>query len=305
VRGAGGTVGAGTPFTHAIPPVTTPFGAATLVEHSPLRAIPVGDPTPAQDGLAFLDGIQRYAVEARFGLVPIVRGYVAAAVLARTDGALRTASHLTEEFLAAPMGRLDAQQRAALDSVGLPVHDVDATERSHPILDVQFAARVVEERRERLERVTALEYVDAFPERYLVVDGALGNLADVFGRAPGLIGLVKSHETQFLDGADLEVALTLPQGHRTSAFERAVGKRGHVHTWYLRLWPWEGHDLLYGLVRLERPPGADVSVDATAASRWILAERAPLSAPDGRWDRLIYPIQQVETYLRAHAGGWW
>jgi len=34
-------------------------------------------------------------------------------------------------------------------------------------------------------------------------------------------------------------------------------------------------------------------------------ELVPLSAPDGRWDRLIYPIQQVETFLRAHAGGWW
>jgi len=37
-------------------------------------------------------------------------------------------------------------------------------------------------------------------------------------------------------------------------------------------------------------------------SRWILAERAPLATPDGRWDRLLYPIHEVETFLRARAG---
>lgn len=285
--------------------MTTPFGTATLVEHAALRAIPVGEPTPAPDGFGFLDGIQRYAVEARFGLTPIVRGYVAAAVLVREGGALRVARQVVEEFLVAPADRLDARQRAALDSVGLPVHDVESGGRSHPILDVQLAARVVEARREQAEREAAVEHLAARPTHPFVVDGALGSLVEAVGRARGLLGLVKSHETQFLDGADLEVALTLPPGHRTSVFERVVGKRGRVHTWYLRLWPWEGHDLLYGLVRLERPLGADVAADATAASRWILAERAPLSAPDGRWDRLIYPIQQVETYLRAHAGGWW
>ncbi len=119
------------------------------------------------------------------------------------------------------------------------------------------------------------------------------------------MGLVKSHETQFLDGADLEVALTLPVGHRTSVFARTVGERATVHTWYLRLWPWEDHELLHGLVRIERPPSPRGVDEATTVSRWLLAERAPLSAPDGRWDRLVYPIQQVEMYLRALAGGWW
>jgi hypothetical protein len=34
-------------------------------------------------------------------------------------------------------------------------------------------------------------------------------------------------------------------------------------------------------------------------SRRLLAERAPLSTPDQRWDRLLYGIHSVETYLRA------
>jgi hypothetical protein len=78
-----------------------------------------------------------------------------------------------------------------------------------------------------------------------------------------------------------------------------------VYTWYLRLWPWDEHDLLYGLVRIERPPAEEVVAQATAVSRWLLAERAPLAAPDERWDRLVYPVRQVEAYLQARAGGWW
>ncbi len=37
----------------------------------------------------------------------------------------------------------------------------------------------------------------------------------------------------------------------------------------------------------------------TGSRRWLLAERAPLSTPDHRWDRLLYGIHSVEAYLRA------
>ena len=37
----------------------------------------------------------------------------------------------------------------------------------------------------------------------------------------------------------------------------------------------------------------------------LLAERAPISAPDGRWNRLLYPVREVENFLRAKAGSWW
>ena len=38
---------------------------------------------------------------------------------------------------------------------------------------------------------------------------------------------------------------------------------------------------------------------ALAARRWLLAERAPLSRPDPRWDRLLYGVAAVERHLRA------
>ena len=38
-----------------------------------------------------------------------------------------------------------------------------------------------------------------------------------------------------------------------------------------------------------------------AVSRWLLAETTPLSLPDARWDRLIYPVLDCESFLRARA----
>ncbi len=304
VREAGGTVAAGVPLTHAAPPVVAPFASASHVEHESVRAEPLGSPDEAPERVGFLDGIQRYAVEGRIGLVPIVRGYVAAAVLHRERGELSMSDSETEEFVVAPLARLEASARAALEATGLPVVDCAAAERSHPILDVQLAAKVVEERREEVEVRVARRQIATAPDRWLVVDGSITGLVLEPSDDSRVLGVIKSHETQFLDGADLMVALTLPAAHRTSVFARS-GRQGSVYTWYLRLWPWDEHELLHGLVRVERAAGDATVAEATAVSRWLLGERAPLAARDGRWDRLIYPIQQVETYLRAEAGGWW
>ena len=303
LRSAGGTVGEGALLTHVAPPVASPFGTATRVESERVLAVDVGGPASPPDAVAFLDGIQRYAVEGRFGLVPVVRGYAAAAVLEREGADLKVARARREEFIVVARSRLGPAQEAALEEVGLPIIECDAAERSHPILDVQFAAKEVERRREVVETELAAGHLEEKPGTWLVVDGSLGGIGQLEA-GERVVGLVKSHETQFLEGADLEVALTLPEGHRTSVFARSAGQRGRVFSFYLRLWPWQEHDLLHGLVRIERPPGEAVA-DATDVSRWLLAERAPLSAPDGRWDRLIYPIRQVETFLRAEAGGWW
>ena len=75
-----------------------------------------------------------------------------------------------------------------------------------------------------------------------------------------------------------------------------------VHSWALRLWPWEGEDLFHGLVRIETSAGDDTLSSVDQLSRWLLAERAPISAPDPRWDRLLYGIHDVEVYLRARMG---
>lgn len=259
-------------------------------------------PAEALESAAFLDGIQSYAIEGWIGLVPVVRGYVAAAVLQRVMGELRPRSVESEEFLAVDLGGLTARAREILESAELTLHDVGASEeRRHPILDIHRAALVVERRRETVERAAARRFLYEEPEAWLIVDGSIADYAGSIGQRRQVVGLVKSHETQFLEGADLHAALTLPEGHRTAVFARGAGGRGTVFTWYLRLWPWEERDLLHGLVRVERNPDDAAPEEATQVSRWILAERTPLTAPDGRWDRLVYPIRQVETFLRAQA----
>jgi len=298
-------VAAGVPTSYAPPPIPTPFASADHVEGAAIEAVDIGGPAAPPDRVAFLDGIQRFAVEGRIGLVPVIRGYVAAAVLCREGGVLHVADVEAEEFLVVPLRHLTGEQREALVSADLPIHEPVGAERAHPIVDVQLAAQVVEERREAVELRVARRHLATSPDEWLVMDGSIAGLSEASTAEACVLGVIKSHETQFLAGRDLGVALTLPVGHRTSVFGRGAGARARVYTWYLRLWPWEERDLLHGLVRIERAATARALAEATTVSRWLLAERAPLAAPDGRWDRLLYPVRQVETYLRANAGGWW
>jgi hypothetical protein len=135
---------------------------------------------------------------------------------------------------------------------------------------------------------------------WLVLDGLLSDSA-VTAEHPRTLGVIKSHGTQFFTGADLELALTLPAGHRTSVFLPQSHQHQRVYSWYLRMWPWQGNDLLYGLVRIEARAHADTLAVASGISAWLLRERAPVSTPDARFDRLLYPIHDVETYLRSRA----
>lgn len=297
---AGARLGAGRVFGAAPPPVARPFQRADPLEATGIDGVRVGGPAQESVDAGFADGVQRFAVEGWVGVAPVVRGYVAAAVLHRHDRVLAPAAYRREEFIVAPLARLGGRIVDDLAGTGLPVYDADA-DRPHPLMDVQRAAQVVERRRERLEADVVREYRSRYPGVWLVVDGSLAGHTDGETAATGryLVGVIKSHETQFLAGRDLETALTLPEGCRTGVFRRAGPGGVELYSWYLRLRDWAGRDLLYGLLRVERFPGDGVVGEVGEISRWLLAERAPVSAPDGRWDRLLYPIHMVEDFLRA------
>jgi hypothetical protein len=282
--------------------VQQPFATATVVEGRRLAAVPLGAAAAAPDGVGFADGIQRWSVEGHFGLVPVVRAEVAAGVLVRARGTLACAVRRSEEFLVVPTGRLAPAQREAVGRVGLPVREADAGPRPHPLVDRFAAAQVVERRREALEREVCAAFL-ADTDAPLIVDGGVRGLRGAPGSARA-VGVIKHHETQFLDGPDLEVALTLPEGSRSSVFTRDLDGGGTTLSWYLRLWPWTDEDLLHGLTRVERLAEDGVPADADRVSRWLLAERSPIAGRDPRWDRLLYPLHEVETLLRAQAGGW-
>lgn len=171
-------------------------------------------------------------------------------------------------------------------------------------MDVQLAVEQIEKRRRRLEERVVEAFRDRHPDEWVVVDGSIRSLSPAV-RNSRLVGVIKSHEMQYLAGVDQTKALTLRAGHRTTVFRRVGRNEDSIYSWYLRLWDWDGQDLLFGLVRLERERGDHVLDEVDEVCRWMLAERSPIAAPDGRWDRLLYPIREVEQYLRARAGAWW
>ena len=69
---AGGVIGDGRSVAAASPPLPAPFAAAAPVEGSEISEVAVGAAPATSRDAAFADGIQRYVVEGRIGITPIV-----------------------------------------------------------------------------------------------------------------------------------------------------------------------------------------------------------------------------------------
>ena len=266
--------------------------------------VPVHPGTPAPSPPAcFLDGIEQWKVVSYDGVLPIVHAYVAAAVRRRgEDRRLRTAFEAARDFAIAPLAGMAAERRRALTEHCPDVVEISIEEGMQPGRLLELARRAVDSARQALERELAERCLAGLGDaEWLVVDGLLSVSGKLSGH-PRALGVIKSHGAQFFTGVDLERALTVPAAHRTSVFRARGGHaRNEVYSWYLRLWPWEGNDLLYGLLRIEARAAAATLAGATLVSSWLLGERAPIATPDARWDRLLYPIHDVETYLKARA----
>ncbi len=267
---------------------------ATLIEPGPLTGRAVGGPVVWPGPVAFLDGTQRIEVAAYFGTAPLVVAEVAAAVRQRV---LRETRTVTVEQRVLAIGRPAALAEAGDALDGIATVALEENEPAHPLRDLELAREAVDRARGEVERVAGDRYRRGAPH-WLVVDGSLSE-SPVWAADPFMIGVSKSHATLPFEGADLITYLQLPAGHRSSVFQPASRRRAPVYAWGLRLWPWAGRDLLYGFVRVEAAARTETLAQADAISRWLLAERAPISAPDARWDRLLYGIHGVEEYLRA------
>lgn len=270
---------------------------ATLIEHPRLQTHAVGAVEPWPGPLAFLDGIQRMHLVAYAGSAPLFVAEIAAAVRERCDGRLHTVAEERRRLAVARPRALEAAGDA-LD--GLHTLALPEDEPPHPVRDLTQAARALDRARGQLE----LDLARRFRLRsggWLVVDGSLAESPD-WAADPRAIGVSKSHATLPFDGEDLERYLRLPRGHRTSVFAPQSRSVAPVRAWALRLWDWESRDLFHGLVRIEVAPVNGDPDTADLLSRRLLAERAPLSTPDPRWDRLLYGIHSVEQYLHAREG---
>lgn len=256
----------------------------------------------APPAASFLDGIQYWKIVFYDGVLPIVRVHVAAAVRRRGAGRrLATAHYESRDFYLAHLAGLKPAVRRLLAEGGLPVVDLPDAAAAQPNRAQEAARRAVENARVALEKDVGERALPGLgAEEWLVLDGLLSESSILAGH-PRALGVIKSHGAQYFEGEELERALTLPDEHRTSVFRPRGRARHEVYSWYLRCWPWEGNDLLFGLLRVEARAHAGTVADASRVGGWLIRERAPLSTPDARWDRLLYPIHDVETYLKTRA----
>ncbi len=267
---------------------------ARLTEGSSLRTLAFGPPEDWPEAVAYLDGIQRSEIIGYVGSAPLFVAELAAAVRERRDRRLQTVVEARRTVVLARPAALAAAGDAVASLEAVPLPDTDPP---HPLRDLLNAGEALDQERGALEIVVGGRYRKQ-SDGWLVVDGTL-SVSPRWAEDSRMVAISKSHSVLPFDGADLEQYLRLPCGHRSSVFAPATRSLSPVRAWGLRLWPWEGKDLLYGLVRVEVAPGNGTTEQADAISRWVMADRAPVSAPDRRWDRLLYGMYSVEQYLKA------
>lgn len=267
---------------------------ARLIEGDTLAYRDVGEAEPWPGVLAFLDGVQRMHLVAYAGSAPIYVAELAAAVRERRGGRLRTVVEDQRILAIARPRALAAAGNALQDLTTLALPE---DEPPHPVRDLTLAGRALDKARGQLELDVAHRF-RRMSEGWLVVDGSLSE-SPTWATDLRAVGVSKSHAALPFDGPDLERYLRLPRGHRTSVFAPESRAVAPVLAWALRLWEWQSRDLFHGLVRVEVAPANGDSATADQLSRRLIAERAPLSTPDPRWDRLLYGIHSVEQYLHA------
>jgi hypothetical protein len=269
---------------------------ARLVEGVSLSAIPVGVAEAWPESLAYLDGIQRSHVVGYSGSSPVIVAEIAAAVRERHERRLQTVLVSRRRLALARPAALAAagDALAGYQAIALPTDDPP-----HPVRDLVNAARALDRERGALELRVGDDYRSR-SESWVLIDGSLSE-SPRWAEDPRMVAISKSHSVLPFEGADLEHYLRLPPGHRSSVYAPETRSLAPVRAWGLRLWPWEGKDLLHGLVRVEVAPANESPERADAISRWVMAERAPISTPDQRWDRLLYGIYSVEQYLKTKA----
>ena len=286
----------------ATPPRLEP---AESIEGDPRLPREVGEPVAAF--AAFLDGIQTSrALYPDGDSTPLVHGTVAAVIRQRVSRTLHTwrGAPLIARAFHAPVALLSPRLIARFRAANIPIEDTlepgDAPDARHPMELLALARNAVQRRREALEIKLAELWIDS-EAAPLFVDGGISGA----GRAAQSalpVGVVKSHRTMYIAGESLSVITGLESGARSAAFEIRPKYRETVASWYLRLRDARGRDPFFGLVRVEVARESFTPARADEVSRWVLAERSPVSLPDRRWSTMAYGIRDCEEYLRALTG---
>ena len=281
------------------------LSSAELVEGDSLGAVSVG--TPEASGFShFLDGIERRQLLYYDSMTPMVYGFTAAVVRERrSDRKMYTFDSVSQEKLYCACSKVDTEGLLGAD---IEIYDTladseaDKSAIEHPLRLLDLARRAVSKDREKLERALAEKWITKAGDSggWLLWDGSITIGFDAY-KHPRVIGVIKSHQTHYFQGEEQSKIMKLRVGERSSVFMPKARERTPVYSWYLRLHPNDGCDVYFGLIRIEAAASDETLEIVDMVSRWLLGERAPLALPDGRWDRMIYPIRDCEQYLKAIA----
>lgn len=263
----------------------------------------------------FEDGIQRTLYVGHIvtdgAHIPVHYCTVAAVILQRTDKRFHLAGELFERRDMLLVSKANVPRPSSfsiLADAGIEVVDTEEASRNFNALCRRAQYR---SKRERLELEAKLieRWSEAFDDdSFLVLDGTLMNLRgrDALTRC---IGVSKEILERYFNLAEHKRIFGLRLGERSWVFrfkteeqDARMGGRDRL-SWYLRIRDTKGRHPEFGLLRCElAKKHADRAPElADRLSRSLIAERYPISHPDPRWDRLIYPIRQCEQYLRSRS----
>lgn len=262
---------------------------AKLLEGSDFLARPI---RPKQSEFThFLDGSQKALRCGYFGMMPVFLAHTSAAIVERCERQTLASggefySGSTELVATADVPCPPELSRCVIEKAELgkdPSHEEPISKR-------------ISLRREDRET----ELGQQFQGGVLLVDGGIGKILRP-NSTELIVGIVKSHQKKYFESESrVRVIMDLREGERTSVFERAgVKLERPAASFYVRLRADNHQGPLFGLIRVEMPLRDDYVARADEIAGWILHERAPLSLPDGRFDRMLYPVRLVEKYLKA------
>jgi hypothetical protein len=243
----------------------------------------------------FLDGAQRSWTGVYVGLTPVYLAHTSAGIVERLDRDVLPPSIYSGDMEAfVPEGSPAAQRISHM----LPVVTVGPGDTGMEQAGEQALKRISERREER-ERVVAR----SFTEGVLLIDGGIGHMVAADGaKQPFVVGMVKSHRKQYFQSLERTNAIFgMKAGQRSSLFIRQATHSSESDVWsfYLRLHESDQQPPQFGLVRIEVPARDEFRELVDEIAGWVLYERAPLSLPDARYDRMLYPIRLVEQHLKA------
>ena len=267
---------------------------ADLIEPGPFVAKPI--PASAESGFShFLDGAEKRRLAGYVGMLPIYLAHTSAALVERRDQQMLVLDDMCYtsafDFIVPDGSNIGAFPNVGHCPVSVPAENTDISYR-------QRVRREISIKRELHEIDVATKYSG----RCLLIDGGIGNILDRLPQGVDVVGVVKSHQHRYFASPErVQTILGLKCGERTSVFRRDRDslQGREAYSFYMRLFESATEGPLFGLIRVEIPASEEKLARVDEFAGWLMVEKAPLSLPDSRYDKMIYPIRVVEQHLKA------